>query len=440
MPIAQNDLAAAERVSFRSQVAPILLQHCIACHGPKNAKGGYRVDSFASAVGPSDSADAAFVAGDDEGSEGLRRIVSSDPDVRMPLDADSLSATEIEQIRGWIDGGLEFDGPDPKAPLVALVPPPQYHDPPAAYPRALPITALAFNAAGDELFVSGYHEITVWSPVDGRLLRRFKNMPERIYRLVQSPDGKLLAAAGGTPGQRGEVRLVDPASGAIARVWSGSADVVFDAAFSPSSERFAAGGADGVIRVFDAATDEQPLMIGSHADWIFALAWSPDGSSLASASRDKSAKVFDVRSGTLRANYSGHNAAVWGVVFSPDGTEVFSAGDDRKVHSWNVAEAKKTGELTAFNGESPRLVAGADSLFVLASGMGVRELSSKTRTSVREYASDSIRDNFPQSTAQHAGTARLAVGGVGGQVRIWNTVDGSSVTAFVAAPGIVSTP
>ncbi len=435
---APNRAAATEPVSFRSQVAPILLQNCIACHGPKNAKGNYRVDNFALAVGSSDSAKAAFVAGDAKGSEAFRRITCDDPDERMPLDADPLSAAEIELLRHWIEAGLAFDGPDPKAPLAKIVPPPQYADPPAAYPRALPITALVFNAAGDELFASGYHEITVWNPADGRLLRRIKNMPERTYRLALSPDGKLLAAAGGAPGQRGEVRLVDSASGNVVRVLNGTSDVVFDAAFSPSGERLAAAGADAAIRVFDVATGEQQLAIESHADWVLALAWSPDGHRLATASRDKSTKVFDAKTGELTATYLGHGAAVWGVVFSPDGAEVFSAGDDHKIHSWTAADAKKTGELATLNGESPRLVAGAESLFALATGMGVCEFSLKTRAAVRDYASDSIREDYPQAAAHHAGSARLSVGGFGGQVRIWNTADGSSVTTFVAAPGRVS--
>jgi len=33
-------------VSFRKDVAPILQENCLACHGPKKAEGGYRVDSF----------------------------------------------------------------------------------------------------------------------------------------------------------------------------------------------------------------------------------------------------------------------------------------------------------------------------------------------------------------------------------------------------------
>ncbi len=42
-----HTLSSAEPVSFRSHVAPILLENCTSCHGPKKAEGGYRLDSFA---------------------------------------------------------------------------------------------------------------------------------------------------------------------------------------------------------------------------------------------------------------------------------------------------------------------------------------------------------------------------------------------------------
>ena len=301
---------AAEPVSFRSQVAPILIKSCIACHGPKNAKGNYRLDSFALAVGSGGASSAAFVAGDVEGSEAFRRITSDDPEERMPLDADPLTADEIELVRQWIAAGTLFDGSNPKAALASIVPPRQYADPPADYPRPLPVTALAFNSAGDELFASGYHEITVWNPADGRLGRRIKNMPERTLGVTLAPDGKLLASAGGSPGQSGEVRLIDPATGSIVRVLNSSSDVVYGAAFSPTGDRLAAAGADGTIRVFDVATGEQQLSIESHADWVVALTWSRDGSRIASAARDKSAKVFDAKTGELAAVYSGHGAGL----------------------------------------------------------------------------------------------------------------------------------
>ena len=36
----------AADVSFRRDLAPVLVQKCLVCHGPKKAKGSYRVDTF----------------------------------------------------------------------------------------------------------------------------------------------------------------------------------------------------------------------------------------------------------------------------------------------------------------------------------------------------------------------------------------------------------
>ena len=35
-------------VSFSREVAPLLVENCLACHNPRKAEGGYRVDTFES--------------------------------------------------------------------------------------------------------------------------------------------------------------------------------------------------------------------------------------------------------------------------------------------------------------------------------------------------------------------------------------------------------
>ena len=40
-------MALAAPVSFKTQIAPILRAQCQSCHGAQEAKGDYRVDSFA---------------------------------------------------------------------------------------------------------------------------------------------------------------------------------------------------------------------------------------------------------------------------------------------------------------------------------------------------------------------------------------------------------
>ena len=36
----------ADEASFRRDLAPVLVQKCLVCHGPKKAKGSYRVDTL----------------------------------------------------------------------------------------------------------------------------------------------------------------------------------------------------------------------------------------------------------------------------------------------------------------------------------------------------------------------------------------------------------
>src|SRR5687767_4824229 len=79
-------LLAAEPVSFKRDIAPVLLNNCLACHGPKKSEGGYRIDTFERVIAEGDSTQPGFVPKDLDGSEAFRRIVSTDVKERMPLE------------------------------------------------------------------------------------------------------------------------------------------------------------------------------------------------------------------------------------------------------------------------------------------------------------------------------------------------------------------
>src|SRR6186997_145580 len=80
--------AHADPVSFKGEIAPLLINNCLACHGPKKAEGGYRIDTYEKVIAAGDSTSPGFHAKDVEGSEAFRRIVSTDVKERMPLDGD----------------------------------------------------------------------------------------------------------------------------------------------------------------------------------------------------------------------------------------------------------------------------------------------------------------------------------------------------------------
>ena len=101
-------LHAQEPVDFDRQVAPILVGHCIDCHGPEKAKGGLRLDTRASAF-PTNGG--TIVPKEPEASELLHRVTLPPGDVDiMPAVGEPLSAARQELLRRWIVEGAEWRG------------------------------------------------------------------------------------------------------------------------------------------------------------------------------------------------------------------------------------------------------------------------------------------------------------------------------------------
>ncbi len=427
-----STVSSLEPTSFRKDVAPIFLDNCVACHGAKKAEGNYRIDTFAKLKTAGDSESVPVSEKDSNQSELLRRVATDDAGERMPPEGDPLTAEQIAMIKRWIDEGAVFDGSAPDAQLAMIVPPPMHPDAPAKYSSPVPITAVAFSPDGKELVVGGYHELSVWDVSTGQLVRRIKNIGQRVHSLMFHNDGKTLAVGCGTPGKLGEARLLDYSTGNLLHVLGTTTDVVFDAVYSPDGKRLAVGAADAMIRIYDTSSRELQRTIASHSDWIISLTWSPDGSKLAAASRDKTCKVFDTANGELLVTYSGHNQPVKGIVFHPDGNEVFSAGGDNKLHRWKVADGAKTADL-ATGGEAMRLFRGAEFLFAVGADKVVRQFEAANQKAVRSLEGHT---DWVLSGSFNAAAKMLATGSFNGEVRIWNLTDGKLVKSFTAAPGL----
>src|SRR6056297_2373107 len=107
-----KETAPAVRVSYSQQVRPILSDKCFACHGPdeQTREAGLRLDTETGMLADLGGYHA-FKPGDADGSEAMRRVLSSDPDLHMPP-AEShkdLTSEEIEIIRRWINEGAAFE-------------------------------------------------------------------------------------------------------------------------------------------------------------------------------------------------------------------------------------------------------------------------------------------------------------------------------------------
>ena len=98
----------AQKVSFSTDVAPILAKNCAQCHGPAPAMGNLDLRSRDAALkggqhGP------AIVPGDSAGSR-LYQHLTGQMKPQMPMGG-RLTDAEIAVIKAWIDSGAEWDSP-----------------------------------------------------------------------------------------------------------------------------------------------------------------------------------------------------------------------------------------------------------------------------------------------------------------------------------------
>src|SRR3569623_22488 len=112
----------ADELRFNRDIRPIISENCIACHGPDRShrKGKFRLDDRESALEKK-----AFVPGDPDKSELVKRIYSSDPDEMMPPpdSGKKLSDAEKTAFKEWIAQGAAYEPHWAYVPIHKAEPP-----------------------------------------------------------------------------------------------------------------------------------------------------------------------------------------------------------------------------------------------------------------------------------------------------------------------------
>src|SRR5262245_41224113 len=257
-------------VSFINDIAPILKENCFACHDSKKRKGKLDMTSYETLRNGGTKEDPITPEKPEE--RLLVDLLTAKDKSRMPPKeaGEPLNKAKIELIQKWIAEGAKLDPEiSPKSELLRELrgrwkPP----TPPASYPFPVIITALAFTPDGKKLVIGGQHELTVWDIARAKLEKRIYTRAERAHALLFLPDGKLIAA-GGRPGQEGDVCIYD-LQGPILASKDGVAildgvgtravkmkqlldadDTVLCLALSPDAKRLACGGSDRLVHVWD---------------------------------------------------------------------------------------------------------------------------------------------------------------------------------------------
>lgn len=310
---------ATAKVSFSTQIKPILARQCAACHQPQAKQSDLAVSTFADFAkggrkGP------AFVAGKPDESLVIKYITGA-MEPRMPLGG-KLSDDDINLFREWIREGAADDSSNLTMVTNILRAPTIYHAPPL-------VTAFTFAPDGKMLAISGYREILLTAMPEGNLIGRLPGRSMRIHSLAFTPDGQTLAAVGGDPAQSGEVQIWDVPTRKLRHSIVASTDTLFGGSISPDGKLLACGAADKSIRLYDLATGKELRKMDHHEDWVFQTTFGVDSKRLVTVGRDRAAKLIDVESGRFIENVNLLREALTAVTRHPKRDWVAVGGAER---------------------------------------------------------------------------------------------------------------
>src|SRR5215472_3680793 len=98
---------ADTEVDFLTQVRPILVSSCYACHNGNEVKAGLRLDIKALALKGGVSG-AAIIPGNGNGSLLLHRVLGDNGKPRMPMGGTPLTSDQIATLSRWVDQGAKW--------------------------------------------------------------------------------------------------------------------------------------------------------------------------------------------------------------------------------------------------------------------------------------------------------------------------------------------
>ena len=423
------------KVSFHSEIVPLLKRSCQGCHHPGDPNGDLIVTTYEDLKRGGMAGDAIVPGKPDESL--LIELISGD-EPAMPQNMEPLSAEEVELFRRWILEGADDDTPD-EVDDMGEGNYPTYTVPPV-------VTALAYSPDGSRLAVSGFREILLYDTTNFELKARLVGKAHRIESLMYTSDGKILGMAGGSPAQFGEVQLWDTATNTLIKAIRSSYDTVYGLSFSPDANRIAFGCSDQTVRVLSVEDEKELIKFDNHSDWVFGTIFSTDGSHFVSAGRDTALKLVEVDTGSFVDDINSSNKGygeINTIARHPTEDWVLNGGEDRIPRLYKIfREIRRDVGNTDFNLIQAYEAQSGTIEGVAFSADGSRFATGSTGGETRVYnTEDGKRLASMQGDAVgvfavsfHPNGTQLATGGFDGKIRIFDTATGKLLNAFMSVP------
>ncbi|SIO67681.1 WD domain-containing protein, G-beta repeat-containing protein [Singulisphaera sp. GP187] len=424
---------AAGPVSFREQVAPILVKSCLGCHHAKKAEGGLNMATFALLKKGGESGGELILEPGNPESSQLIELIRPGAAPRMPYKQPPLSDVQIKTLERWVKEGAKFDGgSETETPIASLVDPLRgLPNIALTAPVAEALTSLAYSPDGKWLAAAAGRSVLLFGAEAGNLEATLAGHPGLLTTVRISPDGRTLVAAGGRPGIHGSFTVWDLATKVKRYEIQGHKDSILSAAIAPDGKVLATASYDREIKLWDLDEGNEIRTLKDHTDAVYSVAFAPSGTMLASAGADRTVKLWDLTSGRRLKTLSDATAELYTVTFGPGGETVLAGGVDRSIHRWRVSDqdASLVNSVFAHDAAVLRLVVSADGKTLVSSGedydVKLWDLPALTTRKALSGQAD-----WPQGLALSPDGLRVAVGRFDGSLSVYEAATGQLIVTM----------
>lgn len=294
------------------------------------------------------------------------------------------------------------------------------------------VRSLAFTPDGAILAAAGGdaedYAIHVWDAASGQTISTLVGHAGIVWDVKFSPDGRTLASVSSD----GTAKIWDWRSGNLVKTLD-FPDQVGSASFSPDGQTFAVGGLDDPqslragIWVFSTNTWNPLIKIPEYVN-ITAMAYSPNGRWLVGGGASRNVQVWRASDGTSLFTLN-HPHPSLDVAISPDSsiaataTCSFAVDDECTeggVWLWDLTTGRLIGHLEEFPDTVESVAFSADGSFLIAASRDGTLRVYDTADYGMLYNADPPGGNGVLALSPD--DSLLATGGTSGEVRLWKVV------------------
>ena len=319
---------------------------------------------------------------------------------------------------------------------------------------------VAWSADGAKIFARGGDRLVSFDAVAMPSAQSLTFEDSKgVFDAELSPDGKLLAVM-----LREGVVICDATDGRRLMTLAGDVEGRVEnlcVSWSPDSDYFVVGRADGSVAVWASATGEQMQALKFHTKPVHLIAWSPDGARAASLAQDGLLKIWDVATGeetqSLRVSQDVSPRVVrhddgsittyntpgvkHGLSWSPDGAKVATSNFFTGVSIWNAATGKM---LTRMEPMATGPVAWSpDGKHLASSSSGTNSIQDKDQLRIFDVETGRVSPPLPGHKGEildvvwSPDSKRIASAGQDRAVRIWDAASGLPLKTLEGHEGYV---